>query len=78
MIKILDCRNKSYFSKLSKLLIKRKNFNKVNKKVVEKIIRDVKKDGDKALIKYEKKYGNNNEIIANKKKTIKKHSDSRL
>ena len=71
MIKILDCRNKSYFSKLSKLLIKRKNFNKVNKKVVEKIIRDVKKDGDKALIKYEKKYGNNNEIIVNKKKLSK-------
>ena len=48
MIKILDCRNKSYHSKLSELLIKRKNDDNINKKIVTKIISDVKKNGDKA------------------------------
>ena len=68
MIKALDCNNKNYISKLSKLLIKRKNYNIINKNVVSRIIRDVKNNGDIALIKYEKKYSKNNKIIFNKKK----------
>ena len=68
MIKTLNCNNKNYISKLSKLLIERKNYDRISKNVVGKIIRDVKKNGDVALIKYEKKYSNNNKIISNKKK----------
>ena len=68
MIKIFDFRNSSYFTKLSKLLIKRKIKSKIGNNIVEKIISDVKNYGDKALIKYEKKYSKNTEIIANKKK----------
>ena len=71
MIKILNCKNKSYVSKLSKLLIKRKSKDKISKNIVERIIRDVKKNGDKAIIKYEKKYSKNDEIIAYKKKISK-------
>ena len=55
MIKILDCKKKNYISELNNFLIKRKKENKRSKKIVKKIIDDVKKNGDKALIKYEKK-----------------------
>ena len=71
MIKALDCNNKNYISKLSKLLIKRKNYDIISKNVVSRIIRDVKNNGDIALIKYEKKYSKNNKIIFNKKKITK-------
>ena len=71
MIKILYCNNKNYVSKLSKLLIKRKSDDKISKNVVVKIISDVKKNGDKAVVKYEKRYNKNSEIIANKKKISK-------
>ena len=71
MIKILNCKNKNYVSKLSKLLTKRKSKDIISKNIVERIIRDVKKNGDNAIIKYEKKYSKNNEIIANKKKITK-------
>ena len=71
MIKILYCKNKNYVSKISKLLIKRKSDYKISKSVVAKIINDVKNNGDKAVVKYEKKYNKNDEIIANKKKISK-------
>ena len=71
MIKILECKNNNYLSKLSRLLIKRKSKDKISKNIVERIIREVRKNGDNAIIKYEKKYSNNNEIIANKKKISK-------
>ena len=68
MIKIFDCKNKNYIFLLNKLLKKSKINDKKIKTTVQKIIRDIKKDGDKALIKYEKKYSNNYGIISNKKK----------
>ena len=71
MIKILYCNNKKYLSKLSKLLIKRKSNDRISKNVVIKIISDVKKNGDKAVLKYEKIYNKNNNIIANKKNVSK-------
>mgnify|MGYP003952266287 CR=1 FL=1 len=80
MIKKLDCNNRNYISKLSKLLIERKNYDRISKNIVGKIIRDVKNNGDLALIKYEKKYSNNNKIISNKKKITKsiKSLDSKI
>ena len=55
MIKILNCKNKNYASKLSELLIKRKSKDVISKNIVERIIREVRKNGDNAIIKYEKK-----------------------
>jgi histidinol dehydrogenase len=68
MIKILNCRKKNYHFELNKLLNKRLNGIKINSNVVKNIISDVRKNGDKALIKYEKRYAKNNDIISKKKK----------
>ena len=66
MITILNCKKKNYKINLNKLLKKRERFNN-NKDLIQKIIQDIRKDGDKALIKYEKKYSNNSNIITRKK-----------
>ena len=67
MIKILKCEKKNYQFELNKLFFKRQSRLKINTNVVKKIINDVKKNGDKALIKYEKKFSKNIEIIPNKR-----------
>ena len=67
MITILNCKKKNYKINLNKLLKKRERFNNNNKDLIQKIIQDIRKDGDKALIKYEKKYSNNSNIITRKK-----------
>ena len=71
MIKILDCNKKNYIFKINDLLRKRTSKHNNAKRVVLKIIVDVKKNGDKALIKYERKYNNNSEIIVSKNKISK-------
>ena len=71
MIKILDFSKKIHISKLEKLIIRNNQRYKSSKNIVKKIILDVKKNGDKALIKYEKKFSNNKEIIFNYKKFFK-------
>ena len=43
MIKVLDCKNKNYISKLCLILEKRRSGKKVNANIVSKIINDVKK-----------------------------------
>ena len=53
---------------LDKCLSKRKNKVQLNSVSVTKIIKDVKKNGDKAILKYEKKFNKNNIIIPNPKK----------
>ena len=55
MIKILDSKKNNFSSSLNNLLLKRKNKIKFNSSIVINIIRDIRKNGDKALIKYEKK-----------------------
>ena len=57
MIKILDSKKTNFSSSLDNLLLKRKNKIKFNSSIVINIIRDIRKNGDKALIKYEKKFG---------------------
>ena len=71
MIKILYCKNKSYKSKLNKLLSKRQRSLKISGKIVKKIIKEIKLNGDSAVIKYEKKYNKNTEIKINKNKLLK-------
>ena len=62
-MKILDI-NKTNFSKnLKRLLTARKEKIQRNVVSVKNIIRDVKKNGDKALLKYEKRFNKNSKII---------------
>ena len=59
MIKILDTSNINFYKNLKKIInIRKRNINYKNRLVL-KIINEVKKNGDKALIKYEKKFNLN-------------------
>ena len=62
MIKILDCSSLNYLSKLKIILQKRRLGSKINTNIVSKIVKDVKKNKQKALLKYEKKFSNNKKI----------------
>ena len=70
-MKILNSNNKNFDKLLDSLLLKRKSKIQFNSSSVVKIIKDVKKNGDKAIIKYEKKFNNNKIIIPNSKQIIK-------
>ena len=65
MINILDSRKKNFDFLLNQLLSKRKKKINFNTKIVKKIISDIKKNEDKALLKYEKKFGKNYSIFLN-------------
>ena len=71
MIKILDSKIKNFDAILDKLLSKRKNKVQLNSVSVAKIIKDIKKNGDKAVLKYEKKFNKNNIIIPSSKQITK-------
>ena len=71
MIEILNSKNKRFNFILDKLLRKRKNKVQIGSVPVLKILKDVKKNGDKAIIKYEKKFNNNLTIIPNPKQINK-------
>jgi len=66
MIKTLDCKNSNYLSKLKLMLEKRRFGSKINTDIVIKIVKDVKKNKKKALLKYEKKFSKNNKIKPSK------------
>ena len=63
MIRVLDSKNKNFEATLNKLLLKRNNEIKINSISVSKIIKDVEKNKDKAVLKYEKRFNKNNIII---------------
>jgi histidinol dehydrogenase len=65
MMKILSI-NKNFDNILDKFLLKRKNSIRLNSVSVSNIINDVKKNGDKALLKYEKKFNKNKKLIPTK------------
>ena len=67
-MKTLNTQVKIFDKLFEKLLLKRKNKIKFNSKYVVKIIAEVKKNGDKAILKYEKKFNKNNNIIPSQKK----------
>ena len=56
MLKILKYNNKNSFKYLELFLNKRKFIQKEKSFIVSKILRDVKKNGDKAVLRYEKKF----------------------
>ncbi len=70
-MKVLNNTKKNFQREIDKFLLIRKNKIKIDSKIVLKIIKDVKKNGDKAILKYEKKFSKNN-IIVPSKKEIKK------
>ena len=71
MIKILDSNKNIFNKKLDQFLLNRKNKTEFNSTLVKKIIKEVKKNGDKAILKYEKKFNKNNIIIPSSKKINK-------
>ncbi len=66
MIKLIDCKNKTYLKNLSKILDKRRYIKNKDLNIVSKILNDVKKDGFKALKKYEIKFSKNKKIKVSK------------
>ena len=62
MIKILNSNKKNFSSELDKILTNRKSKILSSGVSVSSIIKDVKKNGDKALLKYEKKFNKNSNI----------------
>ena len=62
-MKILNSSSKNFDKVLDSLLLQRKNKVKSDLISVTSIIKEVKKDGDTALLKYEKKFNQNNIII---------------
>ena len=79
MLKFFNSNQKNFSKKLETILNLRKTGQKNQSIVVKKILQNVKKKGDKAVIAYEKKFSkikvspkkikfSNNEININKKK----------
>ena len=58
----ISSKNKNFDKILDNLLLQRRNKVKSESVSVTKIIKDIKKNGDKALLKYEKKYNKNKNI----------------
>jgi len=75
MIKVLNCNSKNSINRLIKFLNLRRVDKNVDTKLVSKILKDVKKNKFKAVLKYEKKFSRNLEIKLSKNrinKSIKK------
>ena len=67
-MKILNSNSKNFDKSLDILLLKRKNKIQSNSISVTNIIKDVRKNGDKSLLKYERRFNNNNTIFPSIKK----------
>jgi len=70
-MKILNSNSKNFDKLLDNLLSKRKQKLKASSVSVTKIINDVKKNGDKALLKYERRFNKNNIIVPSVKQINK-------
>tara|TARA_Y100000590_G_scaffold214100_1_gene242684 strand:+ start:2590 stop:3855 length:1266 start_codon:yes stop_codon:yes gene_type:complete len=62
MIRIYNCNNKNYVKKILKFLNRRRYKKEADTKIVPQIIKDIKKNKKKALLKYEKRFSRNNSI----------------
>ncbi len=84
MLKFLDYSKKNSFNTLKIILSKRQLTQNKKTSVVNKIIYDVKKNGDKAVLKYEKKFSKiktkSNKLIFSKKEIneISKKTEKKL
>ncbi len=70
-MKLLIHNSKRFNKDLNKLLSQRKNKVQSNLVSVSSIIKDIRKNGDKALLKYEKKFNKNKIIIPSKRQISK-------
>ena len=71
MIKVINCKKKNYKRELTSFLDKRRSGKAVDTSIVPKILKDIKINGRKALLKYEKKFSKNIEIVPSKDKVNK-------
>ena len=71
MIKVINCKKKNYKRELVSFLDKRRSGKAVDTSIVPKILKDIKINGRKALLKYEKKFSQNTEIVPSKDKVNK-------
>ena len=71
MIKIYKFKGQGGLKKLEKVLDKRRIYQNKNLPIVSTILREIKKNKNKAILKYEKKYSDNN-LIKPTKTEIKK------
>ena len=62
MIKQINCNKKNYLDNLTKFLDVRRSSKKPENKIISKILSDIRKNKNKALIKYEKKFSKNSQI----------------
>ena len=62
MIRFLDTKSKNYQAKLLNFLDLRRSGKNIDTTIVKRILKDVKINKNKALLKYEKKFSNNNSI----------------
>ena len=62
MIKQINCNKKNYLDNLTKFLDVRRSSKKPENKIISKILSNIKKNKNKALIKYEKKFSKNSQI----------------
>ena len=60
MIRFLDAKSKNYPKKLNNFLDLRRSGKNIDTTIVKRILKDVKVNKSKALLKYEKKFSNNN------------------
>ena len=67
-MKVLDSNKKNFDKTIDSLLSKRKKKIQSSSVSVKKIVEDVKKNGDKAVLKYEKRFSKISTIIPSKKK----------
>ena len=62
MIKVINCKNKNYKKKIIDFLDKRRSGKNIDTSIVYKILKDIKKNKLKAVLKYEKKFSKNTKI----------------
>ena len=70
-MKILNSKNKKFDKIFNNFLLQRKKKVRSNSVSVLNIIKDIKKNGDKALLKYEKRFNQNSIIVPNYKQISK-------
>ena len=70
-MKVLNSNSRNFDKTLDNLLLQRKKKVQSNSVSVTSIINDVKKNGDKALLKYEKRFNQNNIIVPSSKQISK-------
>jgi len=65
MIRIYNCNSKKYSEKILNFLNIRRSGKNINTKIVLQIVKDIKKNKNKAVLKYEKRFTKNSNIKPN-------------